>query len=69
MLSDSEHQRVWRTFLDGVKRGYADAGPALTLEMPDVLDQMRTINMTQAQRIAVANALRDVADRIENEEV
>jgi hypothetical protein len=55
-------------FARGFRRGWMgdDLGP-VTIDMPPIFDDLRRVSMTQAQRIAVANALRDVADRIEND--
>jgi hypothetical protein len=66
-MSHDENEQ-WLRFLRGFERGLRGDGP-LVIEMPSAFEMMRSIAMTQAQRIAVANALRDAADKIEHDEV
>jgi hypothetical protein len=62
----SRENALWQRFLAGVERGYTST--QMTIELPNALDALRHVGMTTAQKIAVAEALRNVADQIERAE-
>jgi hypothetical protein len=68
-MSRSDDNEMWLRFLRGFERGLRgdDVCAPLTIEMPRVFNELRRIDMTQQQRVLVAEALRNVADQIEHE--
>jgi hypothetical protein len=66
-LMNDEQRHCWLRFLNVVKRELAGDSSSLVIEMPNkALDELRVMTLTQQQRYAVAEKLREAADEIEH---
>jgi hypothetical protein len=60
------HSDLRAAFARGFRKGWLDAGPVI-IDMPPALNELRHVCATKAQKILIAETLRTLADRIENE--
>jgi hypothetical protein len=60
MLHDDLRARINRAF----QRGWDEVDPTV-VELPPALDELRHVTATKAQKVLLAEALRNLADEIE----